>query len=152
MVSSTTTRRSSAGIGVLCNLLFVVGGVDGLSKRRLNSVECYHPSLVKMRVRRSALGIWCCPDGFKVHKCVKTLKTYSLSTGIWTSIPDMHLCRQFPGVAVLDGLLYVVGGDDGTSTFDSVEFYNPKTKTWTMVTTSWNNARTAAGVVTKDRP
>ncbi|CAI6370262.1 unnamed protein product [Macrosiphum euphorbiae] len=64
----------------------------------------------------------------------------------------MHLCRQFPGVAVLDGLLYVIGGDDGTSTFDSVESYNPKTKTWTMVTTSLNNARTAAGIVAIERP
>ncbi|XP_029347586.1 ring canal kelch homolog isoform X3 [Acyrthosiphon pisum] len=164
MISSMATRRSSAGIGVLHNLLFVVGGVDGLSKLRLNSVECYHPSLdkwtpvSKMRVRRSALGVGVLDDvvyavggtnGFKVHKSVEA---YSLSTGVWTSIPDMHLCRQFPGVAVLDGLLYVVGGDDGTSTFDSVEFYNPKTKTWTMVTTSCNDARTAAGVVAIDRP
>lgn len=53
---------------------------------------------------------------------------------------------------MLDGLLYVIGGDDRTSTFDSVEFYNPNSNTWTMVTTSSNNAQTAAGVVTIDRP
>ncbi|KAL4153936.1 hypothetical protein QTP88_001769 [Uroleucon formosanum] len=141
-----------------------IGGVDGLSKQRLNSVECYHPFLdkwipvTKMRVRRSTVGVGVLDDvmyavggtnGLKVHRSVEA---YSLSTGVWTSIPDMHLCRQFPGVAVLDGLLYVIGGDDRTSTFDSVEFYNPNSNTWTMVTTSSNNAQTAAGVVTIDRP
>jgi len=53
--------------------------------------------------RRSAVGVGVVDDvvyavggtdGFKVHKSVEA---YSLSTGVWTSIPDMHLCRQFPG-------------------------------------------------------
>ena len=32
-----------------------------------------------------------------------------------------------------DGLMYVVGGDDGTSNLSSVEMYNPKTDTWTLL-------------------
>ncbi|XP_029348307.1 kelch-like protein 2 [Acyrthosiphon pisum] len=150
LVSNMTTRRSSVGIGELYNFLFVVGSVDGLSKRRLNSVECYHSSLdkwtpvTKMRVHRSAVDVGVVDgvvyaldgtDGFKVHKCVEAYRQAR--------------------VAVLNGLLYVVGGDCRTSrtfTFDSVEFYIHKNKTWTMVTTSCNDARTAARVVAFDRP
>jgi len=56
-----------------------------------------------MCVRRSAVSVGVLDgvlyavggtDGLKVHKSVEA---YSLSTGVWTSIPDMHLCRQFPG-------------------------------------------------------
>ena len=37
------------------------------------------------------------------------------------------------GVVTHDGLMYVVGGDDGTSNLSSVEMYNPKTDTWTLL-------------------
>lgn len=53
-------RRSTVGVGVLDDVMYAVGGTNGL----------------------------------KVHRSVEA---YSLSTGVWTSIPDMHLCRQFPG-------------------------------------------------------
>jgi len=35
------------------------------------------------------------------------------------------------GVAILDGLLYVIGGESDESD-DTVEIYNPITNTWTM--------------------
>lgn len=38
--------------------------------------------------------------------------------------------RSSAGVAVLEGMLYVAGGNDGTSCLNSVERYNPKTNTW----------------------
>lgn len=37
------------------------------------------------------------------------------------------------GVAVLDDKLYVVGGRDGLKTLNTVECYNPKTKTWSVM-------------------
>jgi len=33
-------------------------------------------------------------DGFNVHRSVEA---YSPSTGIWTTIADMHLCRRNAG-------------------------------------------------------
>jgi len=33
---------------------------------------------------------------------------------------------------VLDGLLFVIGGEIETSIADTVEIYNPNTDTWTM--------------------
>lgn len=38
--------------------------------------------------------------------------------------------RSSAGVAVLEGMLYVAGGNDGTSCLNSVERFNPKTNTW----------------------
>lgn len=37
------------------------------------------------------------------------------------------------GVAVLDGRLYVVGGRDGLKTLNTVECYNPHSKTWSVM-------------------
>lgn len=37
------------------------------------------------------------------------------------------------GVAVIDDKLFVIGGRDGLKTLNSVECYNPKTKTWTVL-------------------
>lgn len=56
------------------------------------------------------------------------------------------------GVIALDGLLYVVGGDDGASNLASVEMYNPNTNTWSMLAVSMNIGRSYAGVVVIDKP
>ena len=42
----------------------------------------------------------------------------------------MSKCRAGVGVAVLNDLLYAVGGYDGQSYSNSVERYNPQTNQW----------------------
>lgn len=42
----------------------------------------------------------------------------------------MHNRRRNAGVAAVNGFIYVVGGDDGTTNLNTVEFYNPQTDTW----------------------
>lgn len=37
------------------------------------------------------------------------------------------------GVAVIEDKLFVIGGRDGLKTLNTVECYNPKTKTWTVL-------------------
>jgi N-acetylneuraminic acid mutarotase len=56
------------------------------------------------------------------------------------------------GVVALNGLLYVVGGDDGTSNLASVEVYNPKTDSWSMLPSSMGIGRSYAGVAIIDKP
>lgn len=41
--------------------------------------------------------------------------------------------RSSAGVAVLEGALYVAGGNDGTSCLNSVERYSPKAGAWESV-------------------
>ncbi|XP_029342297.1 kelch-like protein 2 [Acyrthosiphon pisum] len=110
---------------------------------------CVHRSLVGVGVLDDvlyAVGGW---DG---HQVLSSVEAYRPSTGVWSTIPDMHLSRRGAGVAVLGGLLYVIGGDDGASILDSVESYNPKTNKWTMITASMNVARSYAGAAAIDVP
>jgi kelch-like protein 2/3 len=58
----------------------------------------------------------------------------------------------FLGVVALAGQLYVVGGDDGSSNLASVEVYNPKADTWTMLPSCMGIGRSYAGVAIIDKP
>jgi len=43
--------------------------------------------------------------------------------------------RTCPGIAVLDGVMYVVGGEFGDQRYHtSIEAYKPSVDTWTLVT------------------
>ena len=55
------------------------------------------------------------------------------------------------GVIALNGLLYVVGGDDGTSNLASVEVFNPKTDAWTLLPAQMGIGRSYAGVAIIDK-
>ena len=48
--------------------------------------------------------------------------------------------------------LYVVGGDDGSSNLVSVEYYNPRTDTWTFLPTCMTIGRSYAAVAIIDKP
>lgn len=52
----------------------------------------------------------------------------------------------FLGVAFLEGPIYAVGGHDGWSYLNTVERYDPDSKTWSYVA-PMSIARSAAGVV-----
>jgi N-acetylneuraminic acid mutarotase len=54
--------------------------------------------------------------------------------GTWTRLPYMGTGRCHPGVAALDGMLYVVGGEPSEDVPDeSVECYDPSTNSWSYV-------------------
>jgi N-acetylneuraminic acid mutarotase len=52
--------------------------------------------------------------------------------GSWKSITKMPTARWFPGTAVYDGKIYVIGGNTSSSTapLKVVEVYNPASDTW----------------------
>lgn len=52
----------------------------------------------------------------------------------------MKTSRSRVGVAVVNGLLYAIGGYDGQSRLSTVEVYNPETDSWTRVS-SMNSQR-----------
>lgn len=55
--------------------------------------------------------------------------------------------RLFLGVCAVNGLLYVVGGDDGSCNLSTVEYYNPTTDKWTVVSSCMSTGRSYAGNV-----
>eukprot|EP00900_Chrysochromulina_parva_P011057 jgi/Chrpa1/19953/Chrysochromulina_OHIO_Genome00004853-RA len=56
----------------------------------------------------------------------------------------MSLERHWPAAAVIDGLLYVVGGHVGYEPLDSVERFNPDTNAWEAVAPMSTGRRWAA--------
>ncbi|XP_078518579.1 kelch-like protein 18 isoform X2 [Lissotriton helveticus] len=67
----------------------------------------------------------------------------------WEKCQPMTTARSRVGVAVVNGLLYAIGGYDGQSRLSTVEVYNPETDTWTKVG-SMNSKRSAMGTVVLD--
>ena len=63
---------------------------------------------------------------------LRSAERYDPATNAWEAVAPMAVERSRPGVAVLDGKLYAVGGyDDGW--FTSVERYDPTTNVWETV-------------------
>ncbi|CAJ1073204.1 kelch-like protein 18 [Xyrichtys novacula] len=67
----------------------------------------------------------------------------------WERCQPMRTARSRVGVAVVNGLLYAIGGYDGQSRLSTVEVYNPETDSWTRVS-SMNSQRSAMGTVVID--
>lgn len=62
----------------------------------------------------------------------------------WEKCQPMTAARSRVGVAVVNGLLYAIGGYDGQLRLSTVEVYNPETDTWTRVG-SMNSKRRYSG-------
>uniref|UniRef100_A0A8C3QRM1 Kelch like family member 18 n=1 Tax=Cyanoderma ruficeps TaxID=181631 RepID=A0A8C3QRM1_9PASS len=67
----------------------------------------------------------------------------------WEKCQPMGTARSRVGVAVLNGLLYAIGGYDGQLRLSTVEVYNPDTDSWSKVE-SMNSKRSAMGTVVLD--
>ncbi|XP_072858860.2 kelch-like protein 18 isoform X1 [Pogona vitticeps] len=67
----------------------------------------------------------------------------------WEKCQPMMTARSRVGVAVLNGLLYAIGGYDGQLRLSTVEVYNPDTDSWSKVA-SMNSKRSAMGTVVLD--
>ncbi|XP_077160551.1 kelch-like protein 18 isoform X2 [Paroedura picta] len=67
----------------------------------------------------------------------------------WTQCQPMTTARSRVGVAVLNELLYAIGGYDGQLRLSTVEVYNPESDSWSKVG-SMNSKRSAMGTVVLD--
>lgn len=53
--------------------------------------------------------------------------------GHWTSVPSMNNRRSSSGVATLNGMLYCVGGNDGTMCMSNGERLNVRRNAWEQI-------------------
>ncbi|KAK4826628.1 hypothetical protein QYF61_010556 [Mycteria americana] len=67
----------------------------------------------------------------------------------WEKCQPMTTARSRVGVAVVNGLLYAIGGYDGQLRLSTVEVYNPEMDSWSRVE-SMNSKRSAMGTVVLD--
>ena len=123
-IAAMSTGRYGPGVGVLGGLLCVVGGVNVV----------HRPS-----------GDF--PNYLASGECYNASAG---SAGSWAALPPMLVARSAPGVGVLDGLLYAVGGQHQMIGLDSAESYSPATGAWTLLA-PMGTARSYLGTGVVDR-
>ncbi|TWW72790.1 actin-binding protein IPP [Takifugu rubripes] len=107
----------------------------------------------KMRPRRKARKYLYAIGGYtrlqggrwsdsRALSCVERFDTFNQ---YWTTVSSIHQARSGLGVAVLEGMIYVVGGEKDSMIFDCTERYDPVTKQWASVA-SLNFPRCGVGV------
>ncbi|KAG8038857.1 hypothetical protein G9C98_003164 [Cotesia typhae] len=150
------------GVAILGGPLYAVGGHDGWGF--LQTAERWDPNtqewslIAPMPQARSTVGVAVLNDklyavgGRDTNSCLNTVDCYDPHTNKWTRCAPMFKRRGGVGVGVANGCIYALGGYDvtakGSNTacrYDSVERYDPKTDTWTMVA-PMSVARDAVGV------
>ena len=64
------------------------------------------------------MGGWCSGNA------IESVEVFDPQSGVWKMVENMSKRRCGVGVAVLNDLLYAVGGHDGTSYLNSIERYS----------------------------
>jgi len=66
-------------------------------------------------------------------KPLNTVECYDPSLDTWSPIAKMSAGRHNHGVAVLNGVIYAVGGENEYGCLKSVEAYKPSSGVWTSI-------------------
>ncbi|XP_072129792.1 actin-binding protein IPP isoform X3 [Mobula birostris] len=99
------------------------------------------PPALKIRPRRKARKFLYAIGGYtrlqggrwsdsRTLSCVERFDSFSQ---YWTTVSSLHQARSGLGVAVLEGMIYVIGGESDSMIFDCTERYDPVTKQWAAV-------------------
>ncbi|GCC36633.1 hypothetical protein chiPu_0015128 [Chiloscyllium punctatum] len=102
-------------------------------------------------ISQDGLNVLCESDVYKacrewVRWDLEGRTQYDPETNKWTFVAPMKMCRIGAGVAVWNGLLYVIGGFDGKNRLNSVECYRPEKDEWSLIS-PMGSPRSGAGVV-----
>ncbi|XP_023991444.1 kelch-like protein 4 isoform X2 [Salvelinus sp. IW2-2015] len=156
-----STHRHGLGITVLEGPMYAVGGHDGWSY--LNTVERWDPQakqwnyVASMSTPRSTMGVTAlngklfAVGGRDGSSCLRSMECFDPHTNKWSMCAPMAKRRGGVGVATYNSFLYAVGGHDAQASnhcsrlSDCVERYDPKTDTWTTVS-SLSVPRDAVGI------
>uniref|UniRef100_A0A672UUV5 Kelch like family member 17 n=1 Tax=Strigops habroptila TaxID=2489341 RepID=A0A672UUV5_STRHB len=81
-----------------------------------------------------------CPWDGRTPAC-SPVPSQSRSINTWTPIANMST----HDLVAMDGWLYAVGGNDGSSSLNSIEKYNPRTNKWVAASCMFTR-RSSVGV------
>jgi N-acetylneuraminic acid mutarotase len=156
------TARHYLGSAVVDGKIYVIGGAPvqcGITK----AMEEYDPAsdiwmpradmpTARLGVRAAAvdgiiyaIGGWAGDTATCWGELLSTVEAYDPAADTWTTKTDMPTTRSHSAIAVVDGKIYVIGGQgDGNIILSAVEAYDPATDTWTtkadMPTARWTAA------------
>lgn len=71
--------------------------------------------------------------------------SYDPDNDRWTLVQPMHFKRLGVGVAVVNRMLYAIGGFNGEARLTSIECYHPENNAWTILP-PMKTGRSGAGV------
>nr|XP_036220899.1 kelch-like ECH-associated protein 1B isoform X4 [Bactrocera oleae]XP_036220900.1 kelch-like ECH-associated protein 1B isoform X4 [Bactrocera oleae]XP_036220901.1 kelch-like ECH-associated protein 1B isoform X4 [Bactrocera oleae] len=144
-------------------MIFVAGG---FFRQSLDILEAYNvddktwTTLPNLRIPRSGLGAAFLKGTFYAvggrNNSIGSsydsdwVDRYNTSTEQWRPCAPMTVPRHRVGVAVMDELMYAVGGSAGSEYHSSVEYYDPDQDRWTLVQ-PMHEKRLGVGVVVINR-
>ena len=139
--------REEFGVGVVNGTIYVVGGVFGPDCGNAMSVEAYDPVAdtwtpkapipVAYLIIRAAVvngivyavsGIDTTQPGDTIARFMLHVQAYDPSTDTWTT-KSSHAGGGSVGVGVIDGVIYVLGGNSSSANLA----YDPVADTWTVM-------------------
>ncbi|EYB82159.1 hypothetical protein Y032_0365g3578 [Ancylostoma ceylanicum] len=139
-VAPMRTCRRGIAAAALDGAIYAVGGLDDTTC--FSIVERYDiesntwSDVAPMNVRRGGVGVSALGEAEFIHRCF-----YSEAKAAF---------RQFAVESTLSGkFLFAVGGNDGSSSLDSCERYDPVLDKWKLVA-KMTNRRAGAGVCVLD--
>ncbi|XP_005098214.1 kelch-like protein 8 [Aplysia californica] len=88
----------------------------------------------RSRPRKSYAGVLFCVGGRGASgDPFKSIECYDPCQDRWFPVADMTTRRRHVGVCSVNGLLYAVGGHDGSEHLRSGEVFDPKTNSWSSI-------------------
>ncbi|CAP23503.1 LOW QUALITY PROTEIN: Protein CBR-KEL-1, partial [Caenorhabditis briggsae] len=156
---SMSTRRSSVGVAAIADDIYAIGGFDGVSKQCLNTVEIFDrrahkwrpgPSMLNVR---SGAGVTVYDNKIVAvggHKGPEIHRSAEILIGEeWMELASMSIPRRNTAATALNGLLYAVGGDDGSSNLSTIECIQLSERSeaqWKIVDAPMSQGRSYAGI------
>jgi hypothetical protein len=61
---------------------------------------------------------------------MSSCEKYNPETNTWSPVPDMHRPRSSVATAVIDDMIFVIGGFDSGATTNHVEHFNEEDNEW----------------------
>ena len=147
--------------------VYIIGGRNSVY-RQLNSIErydyyqnCWHIEK-SMNIARTALAAVCF-NGYLYaiggERAVNEpqddtlylpyVECYDPILHRWFPVAELSIPRSFVSVVVCSGKLYALGGEDRTSSYNTVERYSPKKNRWIQMK-SMKKRRAGAGATEHD--
>ena len=115
--SPMPTPREGLAVGVVNGILYAIGG------------NTRGPAAPQAAIRSGRRGTAFNLQGSE--NVLNTVEAYDPATDTWTTRASMPTARSQLAVAVVNGLLYAIGGQSKDEGFRRVEAYDPVSNTWT---------------------
>ncbi|NIM58986.1 MAG: hypothetical protein GTO16_08605 [Candidatus Aminicenantes bacterium] len=164
VASMTYNRDKLAATTGLDGIIYAMGGMPN-SSYSTDAFEAYDPDTntwsvkSQMPIPRNTLTAATGPDGkiYAIGGFINTVPygltnrvdVYDPATDTWSPGNPMPTARDWPGAAVVDGKIYVIGGGRSSWKGQRVEMYDPQTDTWSIKSPK-PSSRYAMGVAVAD--